>query len=309
MKDSLAIGIHISNLKHVVRLLRPHHWIKNSFLFIPLFFAGEFFNIDKVLLILMGFISFSSVASSIYIINDLKDIASDRNHPLKKNRPLASGSISKQSSLLIFSILIAVGFVIAYTIDTKFLFILILYFFLNIVYSFGLKNVSILDIFLVSIGFILRVKAGGAIADIYVTEWLVVMIFLLALFMAIAKRRDDVIIKLNEDKNIRKSISGYNLNFVTTSMSMILSVSMVAYLMYIMSPATELKFGTHRLYYTFLFVLAGVLRYLQIIYLDNDSGSPTKILYKDFFIQSCIILWILSFGFIIYYPFLKTLII
>ena len=306
MKNIIEVSINkyslFQQLVYLTKLIRPHHWVKNSFLFIPIFFAGEFTNFNKLIDIAFGFVAFSFVASSIYIINDYNDIEADRLHPEKKLRPLAAGIISKKFAIITFLFLIISGFTLAFYLDEKFTFILGIYFILNIAYSFGLKNISILDTFLVSVGFVLRVKAGGAVADIYVTEWLIVMIFLLALFMAFGKRRDDILLKLSSGKDMRKAIKGYNLEFLTSAMTMILAISLVAYLMYMMSPATEIKFGTHRLYYTFVFVLGGVLRYLQIIYLEQDSGSPTKILYKDWFIKLCIILWIISFAFLIYFP-------
>lgn len=291
----------------VVKLARVNQWVKNIFLFIPLFFAGEFLNWEKLQMVAAGFLSFSLVASSIYILNDYFDIKFDINHPEKSQRPLASGEISKTAGLIILLLLSVTGFFIAYLLQGKFLFILFLYFIINVSYSSGLKRISILDVGLISIGFVLRVKAGGALANIYVTEWLIVMIFLLALFMALGKRMDDVLLKQSSGKEARISVNGYNKDFLTSAMIMILSISLVAYLMYILSPATEDKFGTHRLYYTFLFLVAGVLRYLQIIYVKSDSGSPTKILYKDKFIQICILLWIVSFIFIIYYPKIKFL--
>ncbi len=306
MNESYLINIKkyhiIYKIYLIFKLIRVHHWIKNIFLFIPLFFAGELFHVGKLANIFLGFFAFSFVASSIYVFNDYFDIRYDRLHPEKCKRPLASGELSKSIGLMTFVILFSLGFGLAYLLQIKFLLILFIYFTLNLAYSLRLKNISILDVGIISIGFVLRVKAGGALASIYVTEWLIIMIFLLSLFLALGKRRDDVIIKQNCGKEARYALKGYNKDFLTSAMTMIMSISLVAYLMYVLSPATAIKFGTHRLYYTFLFLIAGVLRYLQVIYIDSDSGSPTKILYNDKFIQACIILWVLSFTFIIYFP-------
>ncbi len=182
----------------------------------------------------------------------------------------------------------------------KFLFILGIYFILNLGYSFGLKTIPILDIIIVAVGFVLRVKGGAIIAHVGVSEWLTIMIFLLALFMAIGKRRDDVLLKLASGTDMRKSIKGYNLEFLNVLLALVCAVIVVAYFMYTMSPEVLQRMGTYRLYYTCLFVLAGIIRYLQIIYVKAASGSPTKILYKDRFIQATIILWIASFYIIIY---------
>ena len=285
-----------------LKLLRPKHWAKNLFLFIPLFFAGQIFNADKVLTLLLAFICFSFVASSIYIINDYRDVEADREHPEKSKRPLASGAVAPNVALGIFGLLVVAGFAGAYWLSAKFAFILGIYFVLNLAYSFGLKNISILDIFMLSTGFVLRVKAGGAASRVAVSEWLMLMVFLLALFMALAKRRDDVVLKLASGKDVRKASKGYNMDFLNTSLALVSAVIIVAYIMYTMAPATMQRFHTYRLYYTSVFVIAGLMRYLQIAYVENDTGSPTKILYKDRFIQITILLWILSFYVLIYLP-------
>lgn len=283
-----------------IKLLRPKHWAKNFFLFIPLFFAGEISNIDKIADLCWGFIAFSFIASSIYILNDYRDIEDDRKHPVKNKRPLASGAVSKTGALLIAFLLIVAGFALAWWVRDKFLFVLAIYFVLNLGYSFGLKTIPILDIIILSIGFILRIKAGSVIALIALSEWIVIMVFLLALFMAIGKRRDDVLLKVSSGVDMRKSIKGYNLEFLNVLLALVCAVIIVAYFMYTMSPETIGRLGTHRLYYTCLFVIAGLMRYLQIIYVSSDSGSPTKILYKDRFIQIVLVLWMASYISIIY---------
>jgi 4-hydroxybenzoate polyprenyltransferase len=283
-----------------IKLLRPKDWAKNLFLFIPLFFAGEFTDLGKISQILLGFIAFSAIASSIYILNDYRDIEDDRKHPVKCKRPLASGAVSKPSALVIAAILIVGGFLLAWQIRDKFLFVLAIYFLINLGYSFGLKSVAILDIILLAIGFVLRVKAGSVIAYIPLSEWIIIMVFLLALFMAIGKRRDDVILKLSSGVDMRKSIKGYNLELLNVLLALICAVIIVSYFMYTMSPETMARLGTHRLYYTCLFVMAGIMRYLQIIFVMADSGSPTKILYRDRFIQIVLVLWVASFVAILY---------
>ncbi len=287
-------------MKAYIQLIRPKDWAKNSFLFIPLFFAGEIFNKEILLQELIGFFCFSFVASGIYIINDYRDIAEDRLHPVKSKRPLASGAVLKPVAITLCFLLIAAGLTGAWFIRDKFFFVLAIYFLLNLGYSFGLKNISILDIIIISIGFVLRVKSGAVIARIGLSEWLVIMVFLLALFMAMAKRRDDVLIKIASGNDMRKSVKGYNLEFINTAISLICAVILVAYLMYTMSPETMARLNTYRLYYTSLFVIAGIFRYLQLIYVQQNSQSPTNILYKDRFIQASIILWVISFYIILY---------
>jgi 4-hydroxybenzoate polyprenyltransferase len=285
-----------------LKLLRPSHWAKNLFLFIPLFFKGEIFIFDKVMQTGIGLIAFSLIASSIYIINDYNDVEADRRHPVKCKRPIASGAVSKPMALVIFVLCLLIGGYLAWYVRPKFLFVTGIYFILNLLYSFGLKNISILDILILSCGFVLRVKAGGIAANVAVSEWLMIMVFLLALFMAVAKRRDDVLIKTATGQEMRKAAAGYNLDFLNVTLALVSAVIIVAYLMYTMAPETIHRFGTYRLYYTCLFVIGGLLRYLQITYVENNTGSPTKILYKDRFIQLTILLWVLSFYVIIYLP-------
>jgi 4-hydroxybenzoate polyprenyltransferase len=285
-----------------IKLLRPKHWVKNAFLFIPLFFAGEIFNTSKLLQLLIAFAAFSLIASSIYIINDYKDIEADRQHPVKCKRPLASGEITKPTALVLFVLCVIAGFGLAFCVREKFVFVLGIYFVLNLCYCFGLKNISILDIMILSAGFVLRVKAGGVAAEVALSEWLMIMIFLLSLFMAIAKRRDDILIKMESGKDMRIAAKGYNMDFLNVMLALVSAVIIVAYLMYTIAPQTSARFHTYRLYYTTLFVIGGLLRYLQITYVENNTGSPTKILYKDRFIQLTILLWVLSFYVLIYLP-------
>ncbi len=285
-----------------IKLMRPHHWIKNLFLFLPLFFGGEIFNIEKLLNTGIGFLAFSLMASCIYILNDYKDIESDKIHPEKCKRPLASGVISKQAGIVMCILCFIAGVGISLLLMPKFIFVLFIYFFINLGYSLGLKNISILDIILLSVGFVLRVKAGGVITSIAVSQWLMIMFFLLAFFMAAAKRRDDLLIKLQSGQDMRKSIKGYNLEFMNVVMSLLAAIIIVAYLIYTISPEVMERWKTYRLYYTALFVIAGLLRYLQITFVENNTGSPTKLLYKDRFLQITLLLWVLSFYVIIYTP-------
>jgi 4-hydroxybenzoate polyprenyltransferase len=283
-----------------LRLLRPKDWAKNLFLFLPLFFGREFTNVYKLGNLALGFIAFCCIASSIYIINDYRDREDDRKHPVKCKRPLASGEVSPSAGLLICGLLIIVGFSLAWWIRDKFLFVLSIYFFINLAYSLGLKAIPILDLMLLAAGFVLRIKGGSVISYVPLSEWIVIMVFLLAVFMAIGKRRDDVLLKLSSGVDMRKSVKGYNLELLNTLLALVCAVIVVAYLMYTMSPATLAYMGTKRLYYTTVFVLAGIMRYLQIIYILADSGSPTKILYKDRFIQITLLLWIASYILILY---------
>lgn len=292
----------MSLLRDHIKLLRPKDWAKNLFLFIPSFFAGNFFDVSRLASLGLGFITFSFLASCIYIINDYRDIEDDRKHPVKQKRPLASGQVKKSTAVAICFILFLAAIALGYYLDDtlQLLFVLSIYFVLNFSYSMGLKNIAILDILILASGFVLRVKAGAIISQVDTSEWLMIMTYLLALFMAIAKRRDDMLLKLSTGTNMRKSMSGYNLDFLNTLLGLFSAIIIVSYIMYTVSDMTVLRLGTHRLYYTSVFVMAGLMRYLQITFVAGKSGSPTEILYKDRFIQLTLVLWILSFYVILY---------
>lgn len=280
--------------------MRPHQYIKNLFIFLPLFFALKIAETDLLLNANIAFIAFSLTASAIYTLNDYHDIEEDREHPKKKNRPLASGAITKPQAIVIMAALAAAGFTLIATLSLPAVGILATYVVMNIAYSFYLKHIAILDVVIIAIGFVLRLFIGSAVTGIALSHWIVIMTFLLALFMALAKRRDDVLIYLESGKKMRKVINGYNLQFLDTAMAIMASVVIVAYTIFTTSADTIEKFHTEYLYLTALFVILGIMRYLQIAFVHLDSGSPTKIILKDRFMQVTILAWVISFVGILY---------
>jgi 4-hydroxybenzoate polyprenyltransferase len=289
-------------MKQHLALLRPKDWAKNGFLFIPLFFSGSLFQHQALIHLLIGFVSFSCAASAIYIVNDYRDIEDDRRHPIKRKRPLAAGTVSIQTALILSIALLVLSITTAWLADSsgRFLIIIGIYLLMNLAYTFYLKNISILDIMIVAAGFVLRVKAGGILADVELSLWLNMMVFLLAMFLAIAKRRDDTLLKLQTGDEMRKSIKGYNIEYLNTMLGLFAAIIIMAYLMYCASPITYERLKTHHLYYTSIFVIAAMMRYLQLALVQNKAGSPTEILFKDRFIQITMILWIASFYAILY---------
>ncbi|MTI20657.1 decaprenyl-phosphate phosphoribosyltransferase [Fulvivirga sp. RKSG066] len=283
-----------------IKLIRPQQWVKNLFLLIPIFFAGEILNQEFLLPIILGIVAFSLVASSIYVINDIQDIEADRQHPKKKYRPLASGQISKTTGYIIFVLLAIPGLLLGAYLDINYLYILLFYFFLNIGYSAGLKRISILDMLIVSAGFVLRTVSGGVIVDVAISHWLLIMIFLLSLFLAIAKRRDDVLVMLESGVSVRKSTKNYNLYFIDSALTMVSGIIVVAYLMYTISPEVQERIDFSYLYATSIFVITGLMRYLQITLVEKNSSSPVRVLYTDPFIQATLGLWVISFFIILY---------
>lgn len=295
---SLSAAKKTSSLS-LIKLLRPEQWAKNLFLFIPAFFAGEMLVPYRLVQLTIAFICFSSVASAIYILNDYRDIASDREHPKKRKRPLASGEVSPHVALAGMIILAAGGLGVAFWLDTGFFAVLLLYVAMNVGYSFGLKNISLLDIMMIALGFLLRTVAGGLVVAVPVSQWLIIMIFLLALFLALAKRRDDLLVGETSGRVMRKSVKNYNLVYVNACLTMLSGIIIVSYLMYTISEEVVSRLGNH-LYFTSVFVIAGMMRYLQIALVENNSGSPTKLLYSDLFLKLTLFAWIASFFVMIY---------
>jgi len=287
-------------MKAIIKLLRVRHWVKNLFIFIPAFFAGNLFYTHQLLLLLQGALAFSLVASGIYVINDYRDRHVDKLHPRKKLRPLASGAVSVTTAWVLIVVCIGFGMTWALSLDLAFFYLLLTYLLLNLAYSYGLKNIPIVDLFIVSSGFLIRVYCGGVIADLPITHWLSIMIMLLALFLIVAKRRDDILIQTETGSIIRKSSQSYNLDFINSCLTMISAVIIVAYIMYTVSTEVTERFDSEYLFATTVFVIAGIMRYLQITFVEKNSGSPTSIFFKDKFILFTIIGWIISFYFIIY---------
>ena len=281
-------------------IIRPQQYIKNLFIFLPIFFVGEITDIQLFSKAFLAFIAFSLSASGIYILNDYKDIKEDRRHPKKKKRPLASGLISTNESMTFMILLFIFGFSLMAYISLKALVILSIYVILNISYSFKLKQIALLDITIIAIGFVLRLFVGSFVTQTSLTMWIVIMTFLLALFLALAKRRDDILLLNKTGKKMRQSIKGYSLQLIDGTMMVMASVVIVVYILYSTSQEIIDKCQSEYIYLTALFVIFGVMRYLQITFVEKHSGSPTEVLLKDKLTAINILLWIVSFIWFIY---------
>ncbi len=283
-----------------VKLIRPKQWAKNLFLLIPAFFSGQAFNVVLYPRLLYGILCFCAVASAIYIMNDARDRKTDRLHPEKKLRPLASGEAGLNVSLMVMVILATIGIAGAWQLDRNYFLLLLTYACINIAYTFKLKEMPILDIIIVASGFLFRIYSGGILANIAVSHWLAIMVFLLSLFLALAKRRDDLVASKNGDI-IRKSSRNYNLEFINACLSTFAGVIIVAYIMNTISPEITERLGTDWIFATTIFVVAGLMRYLQITFVEQKSGSPTTILFRDKFTLTTLAGWLISFYLIIYF--------
>ena len=296
----------MNNMSDILRLIRVEQWVKNAFVFLPLFFDRHMLEWQYWQPSLIAFFVFCFAASGIYCFNDIYDVEADRQHPKKSKRPIASGAVSIAEGYIVTILcwLISIGLVMTdiFVLGNHTLLwtIIAFYVVMNLAYTTKLKQIPILDVFIIAIGFVLRVFAGGVNAHIHISSWIVLMTFLLALFLAFAKRRDDVVEWETTGTTHRKGINHYNTAFMNQAMTIVATLTMVCYVMYTISDSVIERIGNQYLYVTSVFVLAGIIRYLQIAIVDIKSGSPTKILLKDRFIQFCIAGWLLAFAIILY---------
>ena len=289
----------VTTFRSILALARPEHWVKNLFLFLPAFFAARLSESQVLLNAFLGFVAFSLTASAVYVLNDLIDAPQDRNHPDKCRRPIASGAISQQQGIYIGTVLLITGLLLSYFLRPEMLIYCVLYFAVNVAYSLSLKHFAIIDVTLIGLGFLLRVLAGGAVTGVPVSHWLIVLTFLLALILGFAKRRGEFVVAVGE-RNFRKALEGYNLPFLDMSIVVCSTVAVVAYLMYCFSPEVTGRIGSDRIYFTALFVVIGVLRYLQLTLVFGKTESPTRALLRDGFLQIVLLAWIGSFAWLLY---------
>ncbi len=286
------------NLKAVLILIRPKQWAKNAFVAAPLFFTPAALTATNVKAVAGGIACFCALASALYIMNDFADREADRKHPTKRYRPLAAGIVSLPVAGVLFLALLAASLSLAIVLPGAVLTIVGLYAVLTTAYSFGLKRIAILDVMIIAFGFVLRVEAGAKLIDVQPSAWIIIITGLLALFLALAKRRDDVILKLSDEH--RQSLNGYSKAFLDVAVAAILGALLVAYLIYTTDPAVMARLGTEQIFYTAPFVVMGVLRYLQIMLIEQRSGSPTAILFSDPFTILTVVGWTLTFGWLIH---------
>ncbi len=290
-------------MKKTLLLVRPQQWIKNGFVLIPMFFGGRLLNADDAIASVVTFFAFSFAASAIYCFNDIVDVDADRRHPVKCHRPIASGAVSVPTAYALMAVLALLSALLLFFLPQRAgetAGIVAFYFLLNMAYCIWLKRHAIIDVCTVATGFVLRILAGGMACDVAVSNWLVLMTFLLALFLSFAKRRDDVL-RMNETgEPPRRNTIRYNLTFVNQAITVTGTVTLVCYIMYTVSPEVVSRFHAPYLYLTSIFVLVGLLRYMQLTVVDEVSGDPTKILLRDRFTQAIVVAWIMAFLLIIY---------
>ena len=279
----------------IIKQLRIKQWVKNLLIFAPLLFSFKLFNSSDLLLSIYTFISFSFLASFVYIVNDIKDIESDKVHHIKRNRPIASGRISKTNGILLaivcLSISLSVGLLVN---NTKLFIVLSSYLLLNILYAYKLKHISIVDCISIAIGFELRILAGCIAIGVVASDFILVVTFFLALLLAFIKRKGEIKTLADESKHHRKVLGSYTLALLDKFIFASATFTLIGYLFYTIDENVVLKLGNDYLKYSIVFVLYGVFRFIQLTEIDiyQKEGDPTTLIYKDRGLQFSIILWI-----------------
>lgn len=285
-----------------IRSLRTYQWVKNVFIFAPMIFALRFFQTSYVINSLAAFFLFSLVAGSIYVFNDCFDKEKDRLHPEKKRRPIASGELPVTGAAVSAVVLLGLTLTAIYFFNTIFFYIALIYVVMNILYSSWLKKVVILDVLIIAAGFVIRVEIGGVINSIDLSPWILVITFLLATFLALIKRRQELVkIQVPDNNNIgetRKTLKKYNIGLLDQLISITTATTLISYIIYVTNPDILEKFGTTRLYLTVPFVVFGVFRYLYLTYVKEKGENPSEVLFDiPFSVNS--LLWLAMFIFLI----------
>lgn len=284
-----------------LQLLRVPQWIKNLFVFVPLLFSLHLFEKEYLLTSLFAFIIFSLASSFIYIINDVIDLESDAAHPKKKSRPLPSGRIKKQSALILAAFIFIILIVLAFFSDKSFQMFLIGFIILNILYSFSLKHIVILDVFSIAAGFTIRVLAGAAIINVPVSSWLILTTMFISLFLGVMKRHSELEQVANiENGTTRKVLSDYSITFTNQMATVTAAGVIICYALYTVSQRTTSIFGTENLIYTTPFVVFGIFRYMYLEYLNQKGENTTQIMLSDIPMIITVLLYICTTVLIVY---------
>ncbi len=292
----------------VIQLIRPAHWTKNLVLFAAILFSPAKIvleNPDVLVSAVQGFFAFCLLSGGVYAFNDLVDLSADRQHPRKKNRPLPSGKVPVWLAACVAFFAAAAGVAWAFLIAPYFGWIVTAYLATNLVYTLGVKRVVILDVFLLSAGFVYRAAAGVAIVGrfiphIYLSHWLILCAFLLSLFLALAKRRHELATLGEGAAQHRASLADYSLKMIDQMLAALTAATLVSYSLYTISEDTIQRYGTHNLFWTIPFVVYGLFRYLYLIYSRNEGGDPTSLLVRDKATLVNVMLWAITAAGIVY---------
>jgi 4-hydroxybenzoate polyprenyltransferase len=285
-----------------IKLIRPKQWIKNGFVFAALIFAKELFQIVPFLTALRAFGAFCLTASAVYIINDMLDAEADRAHPKKRFRPIAAGTISIPQALILLGMIVCLAILLAWPLPFSFQILVACYFAMNLAYSFKLKEIMLLDVFIIAAGFMLRVLGGAYAINVVVSSWLVLCTMFVSLFLGFAKRRGELVALQAAGKEAdRKVLQHYRLEVLDQMLTITAAGTVISYALYTVAPRTLEVFGTDKLIYTTVFVMYGVFRYMHLVHATDSTENPTAVVASDIPIIVVAGLWILSCVFLIYY--------
>ncbi|MFT5369672.1 MAG: 4-hydroxybenzoate polyprenyltransferase [Candidatus Latescibacterota bacterium] len=285
----------------LLKALRPHQWIKNLFVLAALLFSKHVFDPDYIVQASLAFVSFCLISSAVYLFNDIRDRESDRNHPEKRHRPIASGALGVSTAFIFAGLLALIAFWLAFGIQLYFGFILLVYALLNLGYSLGLKHVVILDVMIIASGFLLRAIGGAFAIEVTISSWFILCTMLLALFLGFVKRRQELILLENQAGQHRRSLDDYSAQFLDQVIAIVTSGALVSYALYTMSPEVTEKLGTPHLNLTIPFVIYGLLRYLYLVYNKGQGGDTATTLLRDFPLQLACLLWLITLGTVLYF--------
>jgi len=288
-------------MKYLFLSLRPRHWVKNFFIFLPLIFGQKLFDIQASLNIIIAFFIFSIISGVVYLVNDVIDLDADRSHPTKHLRPIASGKISVRSACVSALVLGLISVFCAFRLMPDFGWVVLTYLIFNFLYSKILKKVVIIDVFCLGAFFLLRVVAGSVIADVEISHWMLIMTTLLALFLGFNKRRQELSIQGAADSSSRHVLFEYNIYFIDQIISIITSSIVVVYMLYAVDGRTVAEFGSTHLIYSVPFVYYGIFRYLYVVHKLHDGGDPVAIFLEDKMMQLNLFLWILVCILVVYF--------
>lgn len=291
----------VLNVAAYLKLVRPRQWVKNMFVFLPLTFAKELFQFAAVYDALKAFVAFSFVASAVYIMNDITDVAADRAHPQKRFRPIAAGSVSMVEGYLLVGVLLALAALVVVGMDVRFILILCSYFMMNLAYSFKLKNIVLLDVFVIAAGFMMRVIGGAYAIPVEVSTWLVLCTLFISLFLGFAKRRSELVLAKDASFVERKVLERYRVSFLDQMLTIAAAGTVISYALYTVAPRTLQAFGTDKLIYTTVFVIYGIFRYLYLIHTTDSTDNPTNAVTSDWPILITASLWVLACISLIYF--------
>ena len=284
-----------------LRLFRPAHWIKNLFVLGPLLFSGKALDPPSLTQALLAFAAFCLVSSGVYAINDVMDRDADRLHPIKRARPVAAGRIATRSAVFGGLTLILAGLALASVINRAVLLFIALYVSLNVLYMWRLKEIVVLDVFVIASFFVIRLLTGAAAIDVEPSVWLLLCGGLLALYLGFTKRRHELVLLGDESAGHRGVLSQYTPAFLDQMSMVLLSVTVICYIMYTLESATANAVGTNLLSYSAAFVLYGVFRYLFLVH-QREGGSPTHTLLNDRQLLLVATAWLVYCGLVIYRP-------